>query len=219
MHSVKSHLGFGDNMTFDIRIFYASLIACATLFAPVFAFAAEVGGVKIEDVIKVGDQEIKLNGLGIRYKAIFKVYAAALHLSAKKATPSDVFAAPGTKRVTLVMLREVSNEEFGQSFMAGIQKNSEKAERAKLIVPLMKFGEMFASIPVLKKGDVITIDWIAKSGTHIHLNNKKIIEVIPDPTFYNVILKIWLGEQPADAKLKKLLLGEVEDSQRPTTSY
>ena len=206
-------------MNFGTRIFYASLIACAALFVPTFTFAAEVSGVKIEDAIKVGDQDIKLNGLGIRYKAVFKVYAAALHLSAKKVTAPDVFAALGAKRVTLVMLREVSNEEFGQSFMAGIQKNSEKAERAKLIVPLMKFGEMFASIPVLKKGDVITIDWIPNSGTHIHLNNKKIIEVIPDPTFYNVILKIWLGEQPADAKLKKLLLGEVEDSQRQTTSY
>lgn len=206
-------------MNFRIHIFCASFIACATLFAPAFTFAAEVSGVKIEDAIKVGNQDIKLNGLGIRYKAIFKVYAAALHLSAKKTTSSDVFAAPGAKRLTLVMLREVSNEEFGQSFMAGIQKNSEKAERAKVIVPLMKFGEMFASIPVLKKGDVITIDWIPNSGTHIHLNNKKIIEVIPDPTFYNVILKIWLGEQPADAKLKKLLLGEVEDSQRQVTNY
>lgn len=206
-------------MNFFTRSVCASFIALATLSFSATASAAEISGIRIDDAVKVGDQELKLHGAGVRYKAIFKVYVAALHLNRKIASAQDVFVAPGSKRVTLVMLREVSNEEFGQSFMAGIQKNSEKAERAKLIVPLMKFGEMFASIPVLKKGDVITIDWIPNSGTHIHLNNKKIIEVIPEPNFYNVILKIWLGEQPADAKLKRLLLGEVEESPRSPNSY
>lgn len=206
-------------MNFSTRIICASVIACATSFMPAFSLAAEVSGVKIEDAVKVGDQDVRLNGAGIRYKAIFKVYVAGLYLNAKKTTAADVLAAPGAKRMTLVMLREVSNEDFGQSFMTGIQKNSEKAERAKLITPLIKFGEMFASIPVLKKGDVITIDWVPNSGTHILLNNKKIIEVIPDPTFYNVILKIWLGAKPADAKLKSQLLGEIEDAPRSTTGY
>ncbi|OGB25438.1 MAG: lipoprotein transmembrane [Burkholderiales bacterium RIFCSPLOWO2_02_FULL_57_36] len=206
-------------MTFGIRIICAFVIACAASLMPAFAFAAELSGVKVEDAVKVGDQEIRLNGVGVRYKAIFKVYVAGLYLNTKKTSVPDVLAAPGSKRITLVMLREVSNEEFGQSFMAGIQKNSERAERAKLITPLMKFGEMFASIPVLKKGDVITIDWIPNSGTHIHLNNKKIIDVIPEPAFYNVILKIWLGEKPADTKLKGLLLGDAEDAPRSTNSY
>ena len=206
-------------MNLFVRNMCASVLACAALSLTSITSAAEVSGIKIDDAVKVGDQDLKLNGAGVRYKAIFKVYVAALHLNRKVTTAQDVFTAAGTKRVTLVMLREVSNEEFGQSFMAGIQKNSEKAERAKLVVPLMKFGEMFASIPVLKKGDIITIDWIPNSGTHIHLNNKKIIDVIPEPNFYNVILKIWLGEQPADAKLKKLLLGEIEESPRPASSY
>lgn len=194
-------------------------MACAALGVPALATAAEVSGVKIEDAIRLGDQEVKLNGVGTRFKAIFKVYVAGLYVNGKKASTADVIAAPGPKRVILVMLRDVGNEEFGQSFMTGIQKNSERAERAKLITPLMKFGEMFASVPVLKKGDVITIDWIPNSGTHIQLNNKKIIDVIPEAAFYNVILKIWLGEQPADAKLKRQLFGEVEDTARSTSSY
>ena len=206
-------------MTFDARTTCASVIACAALLMSTLAFTAEVDGIKVEDAVKVGDQDIRLNGVGIRYKAIFKVYVAGLYLNAKKTSAQDALAAPGSKRIKLVMLREVSNEEFGQSFMTGIQKNSERAERAKLITPLMKFGEMFAAIPMLKKGDVITIDWIPNSGTHIHLNNKKIIDVIPESGFYNVILKIWLGENPADAKLKNLLLGEAEDAPRSTTGY
>lgn len=201
------------------RIICASLAAWTMWAAPAIAAAVEVSGVKVQDTVRIGDQEVKLNGAGIRYKAIFKVYVASLYVNGKKTTTAEVIDAPGPKRVSLVMLREVSNEEFGQSFMAGIQKNSERAERAKLVGPMLKFGEMFASIPVLKKGDVILIDWIPNSGVHISLNNKKIIDVIPDASFYNAILKIWLGEQPADAKLKKLMLGESEETSRPSISY
>jgi hypothetical protein len=206
-------------MKFANRIIWAWILACAASGVPSLATAAEVSGIKLEDTIRLGDQEVKLNGAGVRIKAIFKVYVAGLYVNGKKTGMADVIAAPGPKRVTLVMLREVGNEEFGQSFMTGIQKNSERAERAKLITPLMRFGEMFASVPMLKKGDVITMDWIPNSGTHIQLNNKKIIDVIPEPAFYNMVLKIWLGERPADAKLKKLLLGEVEDTSRSTSSY
>lgn len=206
-------------MKIGIRIIRTLILACAALVVSSITIAADVSGVKVEDTIKVGSQEVRLNGTGVRYKAIFKVYVASLYVNGKKTTAADVFAAPGSKRVSLVMLREVSNEEFGQSFMTGIQKNSERAERARLVTHLLKFGEMFASIPVLRKGDMITIDWIPNSGTHIQLNNKQITDIIPDPAFYNVILKIWLGEQPADAKLKKQLLGEVEDNSRAPNSY
>lgn len=201
-------------MSLNIRAASVGLVTCLALALPALGLAAEVGSVKLDDSIKLANQEIKLNGAGIRYKAIFKVYVAALYLDAKKSTPAEVLAASGPKRMTLVMLRDVGNEEFGQSFMTGIQKNSEKAERAKLVNHLLKFGEMFASIPLLKKGDLITIDWIPHSGTHIQLNNKKIIDIIPDAAFYNVLLKIWLGERPADAKLKKQLLGEADEPAR-----
>jgi hypothetical protein len=52
-------------------------------------------------------------------------------------------------------------------------------------------------------------------GTQIQLNGKKIADTFPDVTFFNAILKIWLGENPADGMLKRLMLGEkIEDGQR-----
>ena len=159
------------------RLNRALAYACvlSALVATPFASAAvEVSGIKFDDTARVANQELKLNGAGVRYKAIFKVYAAGLYLADKKTTVPDILAAPGAKRMQLVMLRDVGNEEFGRSFMEGIQKNSEKAERAKLINQLLKFGELFASIPELKKGDILTTDWIPGSGTQLQLNGKKI---------------------------------------------
>jgi hypothetical protein len=172
------------------------------------AQAAEVAGVKLDDTARVANQELKLNGAGVRYKVIFKVYAAGLYLADKKTSTPDVLAAPGAKRVTLVMMRDLTNEELGQAFMAGLKKNSSLQERGKFVTQMMQFGEMFASIPELKKGDVITTDWIPGAGTVSSHNGKKISGPLPDVAFYNALLKIWLGDSPADAQLKQNLLGE-----------
>lgn len=194
------------NMTIQFhRAFCALSLACLSLSS---AKAMEVGGVKLDDTIRVANQELRLNGAGMRYKAIFKVYVAGLYLAEKKTSVADVLAAPGARRVTIVPMRDLSSEEFGRAFMSGIQKNSDKAEKSKLIMQLQKFGEVFASVPELKKGDVLTVDWIPGSGTIIHINGKKVSDVLPDIAFYNAILKIWLGDNPADARLKPLMLGE-----------
>jgi hypothetical protein len=184
------------------------LLAAATmLFAGVPALAAEVSGVKLDATALVSNQTLKLNGAGIRYRAVFKVYVAALYLPEKKTTVSEVLAAPGAKRVTLVMLREVGSEELGRAFLAGIRKNTDRAETAKIVPQLQTFGEIFASVAEMKKGDVLTTDWIPGVGMHIQLNGKKISDIIPGEDFYNALLRIWLGEQPADASLKVALLG------------
>ncbi len=184
----------------------ASLLGALALVPTVQA--AEVAGVKLDDSVRVANQELKLNGAGVRFKVVFKVYAAGLYLTEKKSAVADVLAAPGAKRITLVMMRDLSNEELGQSFMAGIKKNSTLAERTKIVTQMMQFGEMFATIPELKKGDVIGVDWIPGAGTVSTHNGKKISEPLPDVAFYNALLKIWLGDNPADAQLKQNLLGE-----------
>jgi hypothetical protein len=172
------------------------------------ASAVEIAGVKLDETARVGDQDLKLNGAGIRYKVIFKVYVAGLYLAERKTNLPDILALPGAKRVTLVMLRDVDSDSFGQAFMDGIRKNSEIAERAKLVSQMLTFGQMFASVPEIKKGDVLIVDWIPGAGTICQHNGKKISEFIPDVAFYNALLKIWLGRNPADNRLKTAMLGE-----------
>jgi len=199
----------GDDMKLGIRYTFAFIAACmATALGAGSAQAAEVAGIKLDDTVRLANQDLKLNGAGIRYKAIFKVYVAALYLAEKKATVPDVLAAAGPKRVTIVMLRDVSNEELGRGFMSGINQNSDRNEKAKYINQLQKFGEIFASIPELKKGDVLTTDWVPGNGTVIHVNGRKVSDQLPDPTFYNALLKIWIGDKPVDSKLKPAMLGE-----------
>lgn len=179
-------------------------IACS-LTLP--AVAAEISGVRFADTIKVGGSDLKLNGLGMRTKVVFKVYAAGLYLTEKKTTLADIMAVPGPRRVTLVMMRDLTSDDFGQAFMTGLNNNLSQAEKSKIVSQISKFGEIFASIESLKKGDVLHIDWVPATGTHAELNGKKVGESVPDIAFYNAILRIWIGDKPADNSLKPALMG------------
>lgn len=171
------------------------------------ASAVEVAGVKMDDTARVANQELKLNGAGIRTRAVFKVYVAGLYLPEKKKTVQDILASNGPRRVRMVLLREVNSEDLGQAFMDGLNANSDKAEKAKFVNQTVKMGEIFASIPSLKAGDSITNDWIPGSGMHVLVNDKRVGDVLPDIAFYNAFLRIWLGDKPADSSLKQAWLG------------
>ena len=176
---------------------------------PVPAFATvEVAGAKFYDIATVAGKELKLNGAGLRTKVIFKVYAAGLYLAEKKTTVPEVLGATGPRRVSIVMLRDVSSDDFGKSFMEGLSSNTDKNERTRILPQTMKFGEVFAQIPMLKKGDQMLLDWIPGEGTQCYLNGKKLGELMPDVAFYNAVLRIWLGDKPVDSSLKPALLGE-----------
>jgi hypothetical protein len=172
------------------------------------ASAVDVAGMKMEDTARVNNQELKLNGAGIRYKVIFKVYAAGLYLTEKKNKLEDILAVPGAKRISLIFLRDIESDSFGQAFMDGIRKNTELAERSKFVSQELTMGQLFASVPEIKKGDVLNVDWIPGSGTSVSVNGKKLQDGIPDPLFYNALIRIWLGKSPADAKLKLAMMGE-----------
>jgi len=194
-------------MTLATRLKHLFPVGLLALACALPSHAADVSGIKIADVATVGGKELKLNGAGLRVKFVIKVYAMGLYLSEKKASPADVLALAGPKRVSLTMLREVNSDEFGQLFIAAMNNNSDKAEKAKYFNQTVKFGEMFAGLEKVKQGDVVTLDWIPGTGTVSSVNGKQQGEVLPDVGFYNAILRIWLGDNPADSSLKPQLLG------------
>ena len=185
----------------------AAACICAALAQP--ALAVEVGGVKLDDTVQLASQELKLNGAGVRYKVIFKIYTIALYLPEKKTQLADILALPGPRRLEIVMLRDISSQDLGKSFTEGLNRSSDQTDRTRLLNHTMQFGAMFEMVPGLKKGDMLTVDWLPEEGTLCRLNGKQIGEKVPDLAFYNALLKIWIGAHPADTQLRAHLLGEV----------
>ena len=174
----------------------------------------EVAGVKFDTVETICGQKLQLNGAGIRYKFIVKVYAAGLYLAAKSNTAEGVLGAPGPKRLRIVALRDIDGNDLGKLFTKGIESNATREEFVKAINGMLKISEMFATRKELKKGDSFSVDFIPGSGTVVSINGVAQGDPIKEPEFYNAFLHIWMGKNPPDAQLKDKLLGINSSSQR-----
>jgi hypothetical protein len=184
------------------------LAVAATLLVSSAMAQVTVSGVRFEDSTDVKGAKARLNGAGVRYKAIFKVYAAGLYLSRKAATTEEVLAAPGAKRMTITMLRDIDSSELGKLFARGIEDNMERAAFSKLIPGVMRMSQIFSDNKKLNAGDTFALDWIPGTGTVVVLRGVPQGEPFKEPEFYNALLRIWLGPVPADWKLKDALLGK-----------
>ncbi|WP_374349500.1 chalcone isomerase family protein [Chitinimonas sp.] len=167
----------------------------------------DVNGVAVEETVKVANSELKLNGAGIRTKLFAKVYVAALYVSEPRTTTKDVLALNGPKRVSMTMLRELSSDTLSQALLDGLNHNCSDEEKARFFNQMLAIGQLFGAYRSIKPKDVMTVDWIPNTGTVVQLNGKKLGEPMPDADFYNALLKIWLGDRPADSTLKKQMLG------------
>jgi hypothetical protein len=167
----------------------------------------EVAGVKYEPTAQVANTRLQLNGAGVRYKLVVKVYTAGLYLQGKAATQEAVLAAPGPKRLQITMLREIDGNELGKLFTRGMQDNASREEFAKSIPGTIKMGEIFATRRKLNAGESFAVDYVPGTGTLISVNGKQAAEPIKEPEFFSALMHIWLGKSPADVQLKDALLG------------
>lgn len=184
------------------------LAAAFALAAPVFAQTVTVSGVKYDENIDFHGAKLHLNGAGVRYKFVVKVYTAGLYLTRRAATPEEALGMSGPKKMSITMLRDIDSNELGKLFTRGVEDNMDKASFSKLIPGLMRMSQLFTDVKHLKTGDTFTIEWVPGTGTIITVRGQQQGEPFKEPEFYNALLRIWLGPAPADWKLKDALLGK-----------
>lgn len=176
------------------------------------AAPVELAGVTLQDRASVGGSPLLLNGAGIRYKAVFKVYTAGLYLGAKASSPDAVLSMPGAKRMTITMLRDIDSAELGKLFSRGMEDNMDRQAFSKLIPGVIRMSQVFSDHKTLKEGENFVIDWIPGTGTVLTVKGEVQGEPFKEPEFFNALMRIWLGPKPADWKLKDALLGQGKGS-------
>ena len=189
----------------------ALLVALACVVAaPAQAF--EVAGVNFKPQTQVKGTTLQLNGAGVRQRSAVPLYTAGLYLEKKASTAEEALMTQGTKQLRVVMLRELNSRDFGELLSRGLVGNSSDAQLSKLIPEIMDLGTLIAQHGKLKPGDSFVIDWSATQGTTIRVHErsrrKPAIEVFAKPDLIGALMRIWLGENPADADLKAALLGK-----------
>lgn len=168
--------------------------------------AAEVAGIKIEDRLKLGSSELVLNGAGLCSKLFIKVYVGALYVGQKSSSPAAILDSTTPRRMLLRMLREMEAEALHAALDEGLRNNLSAAELAELKPQAEQLAMIMKNIGKVREGDSIAIDFTGE-GVGVSLNGDSRGKVV-GPTFARALLKVWLGDKPADASLKKALLGD-----------
>lgn len=192
------------------KYFWLAVVLSASLVAPVLGHAAvvDVAGVKFEDTIDQRGSKLVLNGAGVRYKAVFKVYSAGLYLPKKTSSPEEALSMAGAKRISITMLRDIDSNELGKLFTRGVEDNAPKTEMSKLIPGLIRMGQIFSDQKKLVTGDSFTFEWVPGTGGVLTVKGKVQGEPFKEAEFFIALLRIWLVPVPADYKLKEALLGK-----------
>ena len=184
-------------------VFTAGLLAVGGVQAQ----PVEMEGQKFEPTVAIGGQTLNLNGVGLRKRAIFKVYVAGLYVGQKSTAASAIVNDKGARRVSLRMLRDVEAQSFIDSFNEGLKNNTPEAQLTAMKAQVDALVGTLKAIGEAKKGDIINFDYTPDGGTRITLNGQPKGNPIPGADFFAAVLRIWLGDKPADEALKKGMLG------------
>ena len=184
------------------------MLGGAALMSSAGARAVELAGVQFPPQVNVAGKPLQLNGAGVRYKAVFKVYAAGLYVPAKTASATEAVATDTPKRLSITMLRDIESAELGKMFARGMEENAERGSMVRLLPGIMRMSQVFSDHKKLKAGESFQVDWVPGTGAVLTIKGQAVGEPFREPEFFQTLMRIWLGAKPADWKLKDALLGK-----------
>ncbi|NOV23061.1 hypothetical protein E5S69_05855 [Cupriavidus necator] len=204
----RFHPGLRPGHRLRLAVLLAALAAAAGAQAvPGPARAVEIEGMRFDDAARVGGKELQLNGAALRTSFLTKGYVAALYLQEKARNAALVLGTPGAKRLQLRILRETEPPAVARAIRQGMRNNHSEAQMQALAVRLVQFERTLGELGTAHKGDVINLDFSPQTGTVVAINGTPRGRPIPGEDFYQAVLRVFLGERPADAGVKRGLLG------------
>lgn len=163
-----------------------------------------VAGKTFPAQLDVTGSKLTFNGAGLREKYTLDLYVAALYLPKQSMDANKIINADEIQVINIkIVSSKVTREKFNETVKEGFAKVSEgKATQAQI----SKLTGFF-SAPI-KMDDDIQFIYKPGKGTAVMINGtfKGIVEGLD---FKKALFSIWLGSTPADATLKKKMLGKV----------
>jgi hypothetical protein len=206
------------NLSLKKQTICISLFICSSIIPQVFAqtgtnaarMAPSTVKVKTDNFpkqIQLEGAKLDLNGSGTRYKAIFKVYDMGLYTAAKAGTVQEVINVPGAKKLQFIAHREISTSELGRLFYQGIKDNNSAELNLKHMASAVRLSEIASVRSKIMPGESFSMEYVPGKGLTFFVMDKAQGPAIGDAEFFSMVIKIWLGNVPADFMLKDSLLG------------
>jgi hypothetical protein len=191
-----------------VRHIRGMLAAISLLPVSLSSYALTIEGVEVPEQITqpVSNKVLVLNGAGVRSKFVFSIYVGALYLTQKHNSVNAILNSEAANRVTMSFIYdEVEREKLVNAWQEGFEDNSTETQMQSLQQRLNEFNQLFRTVT---RGDVIVLDYVPGKGTSVSINNE-LQGSVQGRDFNQALLKVWLGDEPADDDLKDAMLGSV----------
>jgi hypothetical protein len=142
-----------------------------------------------------GTWDLKVTGLAVRKKFMFKVYGMAHYMDAagfdsRESAFAAAMSDERAKQITMVFVRDVEAKKIQDAFREGFQKNASDEEFAEIGDLVETFAGYYQQD--VAKGDRYVLRWLpgGRIESLIHgIENDPITSV----TFATVLWRVWLG--------------------------
>lgn len=165
----------------------------------------QVGSVSLPNSVNFGE-DLMLNGAGIRKKAmVLKLYSGGLYLPSKSNDANAIINSDENMAIKLhITSGFVSSEAMSDAVRDGFDASMD-GDTSSLATEIDKFIGFFSDEIV--EDNIFDITHQVGKGVVVYKNGTE-KGSISGLAFKQALFGIWLGDDPADKKLKKGMLGK-----------
>ncbi|KXX69688.1 hypothetical protein AVL50_12400 [Flammeovirga sp. SJP92] len=169
----------------------------------VSAQTTEISDVVLQNSVQEDGTQLQLNGAGVRSKYFLSLYVGSLYLPGKSSDANKILYSSDMKMIQLDIISSlITAEKMEETVRAGF-KNSLGGDTSSLQSEIDSFIAVFGE--EIEVGDIFKF---VTSGQELKAyKNGKLLTTVTGAEFQRALFGIWLGNKPADKKLKNLMLG------------
>ena len=164
---------------------------------------ATVEGVTFSREVRAGDSMLALRGYGLlTYMIFIKAYVAAFYLP--EDVPSGQALSNVPKHLEIEYFHPITAQDFAKATSSSISRNVSLKSFQRLQPKIDEFNTLYRDV---KPGDRYALTYIPGKGTTLSWNGQP-LGAVAGEDFAVGLFDIWIGPNPLDTDLKRLLLGE-----------
>ncbi len=181
----------------------AALLACAVLLVTAPTRAGELAGVKMDDTLTLGGEQLALNGLSVRTATLLKVkvYVIGLYLEERSQDDAAIISSKQRKRVVMHFVHHVDAVALRHGWRHGFKKNAPDLEAVRVRLEALE-----GAMRDVNAGEQLLMDFV---GNDVEVRfNDELVATIEGREFQQALLSCWLGPKPLTEELKAGMLGK-----------
>ena len=175
-----------------------------SLFIAVPSQALTINGVDVKETMSLDNQELVLNGAGVRTKWFVDGYIAALYLAEKTTDAEAVIEADEPMAVSLIITSNMitpkrMSDSTRDGFVSSTGGNIEPiADEIEMLISAFKDS--------VEEGDVFNLVYKPETGVTVYRNGEEKTRV-EGLEFKKALFGIWISERGIQKKLRQQMMG------------